>query len=154
MGVTRKSASSQYVIGLSFVCFADIICPVPTDEYYPLIGDCEPLCKIANCLVCSSSTSCQQCNSTFYINSLQRCSSCMANCIECLDAISCRTCTVGYYYSVNVCQLCSLYCLNCSTTQCYKCADGYTANGTKCVSCQVVMSHCLTCFSAAVCITC
>lgn len=95
-----------------------------------------------------------RCNATYFVDPLSRCSKCMANCLECSDRISCITCAVGYFYSANVCQMCSMYCLSCNLGACTQCADGYTPNGTRCISCQIVMPQCLRCSNPAQCTDC
>lgn len=78
----------------------------------------------------------------------------MANCVSCSNVLTCTECALGYYYGSGVCQLCAVYCLKCSLSQCFTCQYGYTPNGVKCVSCQVIMPYCLDCPNAAQCTTC
>ena len=148
-----SSSSSFYSVDYNYLCLANISCPSSL-QYYPLLDTCEGKCTIPNCSVCSSSTSCLTCASSFFLNPLLRCSSCMPNCLTCSSVSTCSQCADGLFYSGGVCQLCPLKCLKCTASACLACSYGYLATGNSCISCQVPMPHCLSCFSSGDCALC
>lgn len=114
-GVTQSYASASYNITYGYFCAAEITCPGEGMQYYPMMNDCEPICNISMCQICSSSTSCFACNIGYFINPLLRCSPCSANCASCSSAANCSLCVSGFYLNASICKVCPIYCLQCNS---------------------------------------
>jgi len=155
-GIYDLITSNTYEVNYNWFCAADIKCPSTAYQYYPIINECEPACTIANCSVCSTSTSCQTCQPGFYLSVLYRCLACVPNCQNCTNATNCLVCFNGYYYNPTAvsCSACSLYCNTCTYSQCSSCQTGYFASSTSCIQCSSIMAGCLLCSSANYCNSC
>ena len=107
---------------------------------------CVSLCS-DNCTICSSSGSCTQCKSGYYLSngSCVAEKSCGANCSVCDKTTGkCTTCESKYSLINGTCLRPSMRCLdlNCSdcdtsTGTCKACKSGYWLNGGKCESCPL-----------------
>jgi hypothetical protein len=149
-------ASAFYRAEYNYFCLAEIVCSSPSQQYYPLINACEPICTLTNCSVCSTSTSCLICSSGYFLNALYRCDPCMTQCDVCPDGLSCTTCTNGTFYNTTskTCMLCPQFCLSCTVSRCASCQTGYIPSGNQCVKCSLVLRQCLECTSSAYCSVC
>ena len=96
---TTSSNSSAYLLQYNTFCFVNLQCQYLYQQYYVLINDCQDACSLANCITCSTATSCNTCQQNYFLNSLQRCSACIANCSVCSNTVTCDTCISGYYFS-------------------------------------------------------
>ena len=127
----------------------------------------------AYCLSCTSSVTCNTCNSGFmpdiisgncvcvpgtYLNSgtCTSCSIALPGCIDCSSTVFCMVCdsTNAYLLIANTCVLCSSmfpFCLNCDPTACITCQPGYTLVLGVCKDCLTVLSNpgCLECSPTA-----
>ncbi|KRX06120.1 Insulin-like growth factor binding protein, N-terminal [Pseudocohnilembus persalinus] len=159
-----------------------IICDSPCTQqcelnYFLNDGECF-LCQnqIENCNQCQNQDNCTLCQDNFYLNDLNKCSSCISPCVNCISDGECTSCISEYYLdnynllvqtafqTVNV----HLYpCLNCENsvdncTECINtdnrknapdctCLDQFYDDGEFCQNCQ---SPCLLCDQISNCLSC
>ncbi len=110
---------------------------------------CEP-CSVAECLQCSTLTTCQTCNYTgaFYVAPDFTCAYCdpLANDFINMTTLDCQACSLDH------CTTCA------SLTQCTTCDTGadYFLNTTLglCQACGVILAGCLDCNDFSTCIVC
>lgn len=152
-GVYGIITSSSYEIAYTWFCLASITCENGL-QYYPAINDCERPCEVTNCTVCSSSTSCSQCDKGFWINQLSRCEPCSANCLNCTNSLQCLQCANRYFYNSKACVSCPVFCSSCTQAACMVCDYGYYPNGNLCTKCSATLSNCLACSSGTYCSKC
>lgn len=121
---------------------------------------CVSLCS-DNCTNCSSSGSCTQCKSGYYLSSgscyaektcIANCSSCdktTGKCSACISGytlgsnnLACikdvTSCSAGYYLSGNSCKLCSYgtYSFGGTATSCKSCSTLYVGSNKTCTRCS------------------
>lgn len=146
--------------GISGTCLTPNYCLTCTSgQIVNANGVCVPQCSnnINNCAYCSTSTSCQICNSGYYLITaptstiVGTCVLCnTAGCNQCSSPNICTGCIAGYTLNTttNACQLsnCQYPCAQCTTSGCSSCLSPYNAapfdNGT-CFTCPI--ANCLAC---------
>jgi hypothetical protein len=114
-------------------------------------------CTIANCVACRTLTTCNTCNSTYFLSATNTtCTTCtVANCLTCSTLTTCSVCKPLFFLSATntTCTTCTVTnCLTCSSlTTCSACKPSYmlSSTNTTCATCSVV--NCLTCFISNVC---
>lgn len=70
------------------------------------------------------------------------CNQCSGNCASCVGQDACYKCKDGYFLvtddnsETGMCEVCDSACLTCSgtSTTCTSCANGFTLEGSKCIS--------------------
>ena len=100
-----------------------------SNGYYLLNGVCLQ-CQ-NNCMSCSDSVTCSNCNDGFYLNSSGTCVACpIANCLNCPSTTICSQCSEGY--SGDNCEyFCEARCGLCYSGVCFVCKEGfYMLNGS------------------------
>jgi proprotein convertase subtilisin/kexin type 5 len=148
--VTRKCAACSSVIPNCQQCTANLIagttfCSTCTLGHYADTPRTACLACPANCITCSSPTTCLTCkNSYFMVNSLcvLICSKFKSQCQTCTDtgaSIVCDSCATGYYLQTvapsNQCNACHTACTNCGPSGCLACSNGFLLLSPTCVSC-------------------
>lgn len=148
--------SSPYTLTYSSFCFVDLQCQYLYQQYYVMINDCQNTCILSNCITCTTSTSCSQCLTGYFLNSLLRCQACITNCANCSNTITCDNCIAGYYFNITAvqCQTCNINCLTCNSGSCTSCITGYFPNTTGCTPCGNTMPNCISCSTSYSCNLC
>ncbi|KAL7722878.1 Protein serine/threonine kinase [Entamoeba marina] len=123
-------------------------------------------CTTSNCVYCSTTNECTQCQFGYFLNSEKTCTSCAdGNCEKCSTINdTCISCLGGFYMDSDFhCNSCMNHCDSCNELGvCQTCETGYTFDGNSCVSkqtddtCQTVsylytngqsVSFCINCTS-------
>lgn len=120
----------------------------------------------ANCLECSTSTSCSKCESGYYPVT-GGCSQCFSRCTTCDWLEVCTGCQTGFELIQGYC--CDPKCSSCNQSKCWGCKDGYYYDGTNCITCPAgcdlcqsggcyhtsgCSSHCNMCDNSGACVKC
>ncbi|KRX04456.1 Insulin-like growth factor binding protein, N-terminal [Pseudocohnilembus persalinus] len=119
-------------------------------------------CKVCsdwmtNCNACSDYQTCTSCDSQYYIDGSNLCSSCNSPCDECSgNADSCDTCIAGHLLGNNQCKVCSDWITGCNTCTdyqtCTACDAGYYLDGGICKTCQHPCTECNSLIDCTVCV--
>ncbi|KAL4488465.1 hypothetical protein ABPG72_013033 [Tetrahymena utriculariae] len=166
---TCQSCISGYYLDTNNSCISSC----PNGQFPNVQNQCQN-CSIANCYLCSSLTSCTQCNDKFYLSNSQ-CLSCDQACTKCFGptqqqcfgciqnkylynsaCLSQPNCTalVGYFpnFQTSICQACQGKCKTCtSQNTCSSCINGYYLQDNNCLPCP---SQCSSCQSSTLCSSC
>ncbi|KCV69770.1 hypothetical protein H696_04179, partial [Fonticula alba] len=89
-----------------------------------------------HCFQCTSPTSCQQCNTSYYLAN-DTCHRCIDNCRICFGPDTCDTCASFYLQHQGQCVV--------------ECPGGFYSTGSRCQSCG---DHCAACSSPTTCSAC
>ncbi|OMJ79471.1 hypothetical protein SteCoe_20479 [Stentor coeruleus] len=111
---------------------------------YNLTGS---VCSCPNsCSYCDLKTwTCSLCKDGYYRNA-GNCLACLYPCSSCTASNTCTSCIVPFVLnSLNQC-ICPSNCLQCDSTGCIKCLDGFFKSGGICIQCT---SPCKNCFGTA-----
>ena len=71
---------------------------VPLPGYYDTGASQAVPCVAANCLICTSATSCLSCYPGKYLSGTT-CLTCMANCANCTSSSTCTACNTYYVFT-------------------------------------------------------
>ena len=147
--ILAPNAHWDYISCNYFVLgFAESACRT---GYYASGSSCKR-CP-TNCVRCTSSTRCSQCNTGHYGSHCQH--SCRSHCTSCTADKNCQGCKTGYYgsYCHHSCPSgCLLQICRKSDGYCSEgCKDGYYMSSSKCKNCP---SHCSRCSSSSICSVC
>ncbi|ELP92877.1 hypothetical protein EIN_508780 [Entamoeba invadens IP1] len=126
---------------------------------YEITHNCYPMCRsyVHDCKVCSSSTTCQECEPSFlyiggqcqtcqyygecYECDINKCTACSANYKYDAEKMKCGFCELesGYYIDGNDCNKCNENCTLCtSATVCTECKDGFYLKDNTCLPCTLI----------------
>ena len=152
MAVT-STINSTYTAAYSTMCFVELQCQFLYQQYYVLINDCQNVCTLQNCTTCTTSSSCGQCATGYFVSSMLRCEKCIDNCDTCASALTCEKCRDEYFYNSTSmeCLPCQAFCLECNMRSCLTCLTGYFSNNAECLSCHAYMPNCLVCSGSRAC---
>lgn len=112
-------------------------------------GECVP-CEVPNCAVCSTSTTCAECESGFYLQD-GLCLECPPYCLSCVAPGYCTVCAPGYVLNNGQCvKPCPACCSSCTFDEldnpvCTSCINNYVYVNGQCATCSEGIPNCANC---------